>query len=576
MNFLKSIGFFAAAACSPFFCQPAAAADGDFPVQKKSYKKPESLLEKLARLNREKFSQMEAEEAAYVEREKPAAAEPKEPAPQEPNQKEPLVNAENSGRQPAPAERPPAETLEPQSPADVLEAASQEQSPAKISEQASQASAQPKPAAPKNDEPLFFGGGKTPPKTPDVRPVSEANKKEDETLKSLFSQNEVPSSDDSGELARKAFLESQKLYMQNSGKKSICVVSETPEALSLGLEIAEKIEAACAPFLPEEIYRKFGQADAPAPRVQLRMLSPENAEFGGFFREGGWLFGGRVIDVKCAPDLPLGEMIKKMLCAHLRSVSTIANMSRGRREQAEAPMWIRLALATALAREISPGIIYDISEFSKRSELDGLEAVLKYDSSDDGSYQKEISAYWALMALRAALARDAYSKGVLNALQGAGPDKTLKYFCAFSRMDGETFLDTFKMAQLREILSRSGGVKNPAESDAEVLRMAQLLKGGTGVPIQAVMASEIFPRAKEFDGEIKSRINEIKYSLPRINPAYVNTLISLGETLEAALGGDEKKFMAARAEFAAELKKSRKIAEISRGIIRGEKGGQSR
>lgn len=60
---------------------------------------------------------------------------------------------------------------------------------------------------------------------------------------------------------------------------------------------------------------------------------------------------------------------------------------------------------------------------------------------------------------------------------------------------------------------------------------------------------DIFENREFILDELEARLMEIKVAMPKMNPLYYNSLVSLGRMYEAALDGDEDDFKAAHSDF---------------------------
>lgn len=381
--------------------------------------------------------------------------------------------------------------------------------------------------------------------------------------KRLFFEND--------EKLAKAFSDSQKLYIFQTDKTSIKIVSESPTSARFISDIAQKIEKISTSFFPKEVFENFKNSESPIPRLEIHVLDSKNAKFNGDFLETRTRFGGRKISVKLRKEIPLDELCERLLTAHLRCVATIlGRQSQDKLVEREMPYFVNLALKTALARELSIAIIQTISDFSESNTPDLFTNVLKYEKSNSKNlYFKEISSYWTLLALKSMMPRDVYYNFLKLSISEKSPEVVVKKLSTWSAMSEETFLDTLRMAQIAEVMSRYGGVRNFEQSEAEILRLSAVLKTNDGLPMSPVFVSDIFENADEFKDAIKVRIEEIKYNLTWINPAYINVLISLGQMYEAANLKDLQKYEAAKISFKQELVRARKIAELSGKLING-------
>ena len=79
---------------------------------------------------------------------------------------------------------------------------------------------------------------------------------------------------------------------------------------------------------------------------------------------------------------------------------------------------------------------------------------------------------------------------------------------------------------------------------------------------------DIFENREFILDELEARLMEIKVAMPKMNPLYYNSLVSLGRMYEAALDGDEDDFKAAHSDFLAEYKNARDLSAAVKDMMR--------
>lgn len=336
---------------------------------------------------------------------------------------------------------------------------------------------------------------------------------------------------------------------------NMVIYSSNYDARNLGTQIAE--------ILDEVMVSIFGRINFYTQPIEIRMLLEKEADFKGSFLESSST-SSAILYVKTNSELSLEEFCRRAISLYLRVYAL--NLS-GASAYKDVPYWLELAVSARLAQKISGAITIESARYAVENPPELLDKVFEYSrAKNDDLKAMEVSAYWNLLALRAAYTGE-FSNLMCKIL--ANPQNREKILAEIKLKNGGKNFDIhWRAILLGEIYARLGGVKNLPDSDAEVLRLSVLTRQRQGEPFAAVFDTDIFELAKFNKSLIEDRIYEIKLTLPWVNPVYYNALVALGKMYDAANEGDIELFKSARADFLTELKNARLTAESVRKLLK--------
>ncbi len=385
-------------------------------------------------------------------------------------------------------------------------------------------------------------------------PAPEAAGMSDEALKKMKSVLEEEIKKSEADLSLDTLPKAEQFYQAFSSNSAFAIFSKDYEARNLALALAENADKAFA--------QCFGPGTPFAKPVEIHMLPEGDAEFDGHFLENISRSGDTVISVKCTPALPLDEFCRLLNRAYLR---TLALALGGEKAFFSVPKWMQDAFDVSAAAGLSRGVSFEMARRAAKLPPAPPEDVFSGRLPDGAN---EISAYWTMVAMRAACGQPAKFESLMRRLLVCGGDSAKAAETLRAEFPGARDFGLYwRTALCGEIFARLGGVKRPEDSDAEIRRLCVLAVPREGESPQPVFDAAIFENRDLLQKAIEARIMEIKLELPWTNPAYYNAMVSLGRMFEAAAEGDSGGFEKGRADFLSELRRARDISQRTEKIL---------
>ncbi|MFI3291640.1 MAG: hypothetical protein R3Y46_07150 [Opitutales bacterium] len=233
----------------------------------------------------------------------------------------------------------------------------------------------------------------------------------------------------------------------------------------------------------------------------------------------------------------------------------------------EVPYFLELSLSILL-QERARAMSSEMAKKASETKLLSLKDTLNISREIGDIEQKDLSAYWNLIAINRFFKDKKLLRGLLSNYLFKKDDLDIYNYISNTYKDGDVE-KYFKCIIYSELSSRAGGVMSMQDSAEELLRLSFIRKDSINTALgdkDIVKYSE----DKEIRNAIKRRITEIKILLPKINPVYFNTLISLGEMFEEALNKDESAFDETRLIFINEFKNAQYLQSRAISLLNAE------
>lgn len=352
----------------------------------------------------------------------------------------------------------------------------------------------------------------------------------------------------------------QRYYSAQNGM--FYLVTDNHAAIGIGYDFIRMCAA-----LFDAYFSETGSPIVFTRKITLQLVSNKDFKIDGDFSVMLYDDGEITLAAKWSDDLDFDGFCKLLTGAALRKVSL---ESGGLENWKNPPYWLELAMAQALAQEMRFGTAVDLARIAADNPPPDMKSILKFSRSDKIDTRiMDAHSYWMLRSVeKAARTRQALAGFLKFALKNSDADKTEAAFASEFVPSFYDFDTWWRCLITGEIWARLGGVNTPDWSDSEIMRLAIIQTDSQSGERVGVSDLDIFENREFILDELEARLMEIKVAMPKMNPLYYNSLVSLGRMYEAALDGDEDDFKAAHSDFLAEYKNARDLSAAVKDMMR--------
>ena len=231
------------------------------------------------------------------------------------------------------------------------------------------------------------------------------------------------------------------------------------------------------------------------------------------------------------------------------------------------PSWVRDAVAYFALEEIGLGVPSESARVAAENPYKSLSDIFNYPRSDFDARTRAAHAYWLFKALVKVADRPSLAAFVsVVSTQKLSPVETLAELAKMLGFSDGRDIDMWLGCVIcSEMYARSGGVDSVEASRREILRLASVVffedDTRVCVPFDALFARPV-PETV-----LRSKIDELKFAIPKTNAVFMNSALALGGVYECRLRGDRRAYDKALGEFLAEFARARSAASAVKRAI---------
>gem|GEM_PF-5748326 len=225
------------------------------------------------------------------------------------------------------------------------------------------------------------------------------------------------------------------------------------------------------------------------------------------------------------------------------------------------PSWVRDAVAYFALEEIGLGVPSESARIAAEKPYKSLADIFNYPTSDFDARTRAAHAYWLFKALAKTADRPSLAAFVsVVSAQKLTPAETLAEVAKMLGFSDGRDIDMWLGCVIcSEMYARSGGVDSVEASRREILRLACVVffedDTRVSVPFDSLFARPV-P-----DAVLRSKIDELKFAIPKTNAVFLNSALALGGVYECRLKGDRRAYEEAVGAFLAEFARARSAAD---------------
>lgn len=226
----------------------------------------------------------------------------------------------------------------------------------------------------------------------------------------------------------------------------------------------------------------------------------------------------------------------------------------------EPPSWVRDAVVYFALEEIGLGVPSESARIAAEKPYKSLVEIFDYPRSDFDARTRAAHAYWLFKALVKVADRPSLAAFVsVVSTQKLSPVETLAELAKMLGFSDGRDIDMWLGCVIcSEMYARSGEVDSVEASQREILRLASVVffEGETRV---CVPFDSLFSRSVP-DAVLRSKIDELKFAIPKTNAVFMNSALALGGVYECRLRGDRRAYDKALGDFLSEFARARSAA----------------